>query len=224
MRDLTVVIPSKKLSNLVPCLKAVERNEDSIRMIVVDDGLDDGGFDLEAAFNQLDIVQGEKPFIFSRNCNLGIAAAGDDDVVLLNDDALLESPGGFSLLQREAEANPKFGIIGATTNVTGQWLQQRQKVGLRQVPHIAFVAVLIPRRTIDKIGLLDERYCIDYGCEDRDYCESVTRAGLYVGVHDDCFVDHASLRSTYRGDPRAPKSFKENQKLFDAKWGKSVVA
>ena len=35
-------------------------------------------------------LEGVKPFIFARNCNLGIRAAGSDDVVLLNDDALLE--------------------------------------------------------------------------------------------------------------------------------------
>ena len=72
-------------------------------------------------------------------------------------------------------------------------------------------------------GLLDERYCLDYGVEDRDYCEQVRAAGLKVGVHDGCYVDHGSLVSTFRGDPKTPKSFQQNLALFKAKWGLSEV-
>lgn len=142
-------------------------------------------------------------------------------MVLLNDDALLESAGGFREMQRAAAQNPEFGVIGAVTNVTGQPLQQPHGIGLREVPHIAFVCVFIPRRTIDQVGLLDERYCLDYGVEDLDYCEATRRTGLKVGVFDDCFVDHGSLASSFRGDPRATRSFARNKALFDAKWSVS---
>lgn len=220
MSGLSVIIPSRTLSNLVPCIQAVRSNEPDARIIVVDDGIENR----PAAGDGLMYVNGIKPFIFARNINIGIVQAGSDDVVLLNDDALLKTDAGFSLLQRSAEANPDYGIIGSTTNVTGQPLQQQKNIGLRPVPHFAFVCVLIPRRTIDRVGLLDERYAIDYGVEDRDYCEAVTRAGLKVGVHDHCFVDHGSLVSTFRGDPRTPKSFQKNWELFLQKWGRPVTA
>ena len=83
----------------------------------------------------------------------------------------------------------------------------------------AFICVLIPRRTIECVGLLDERYCIDYGVEDNDYCQMVKSAGLRCAVYDYCFVDHGSLRSTFRGDPYAYRSFAQNQRLFCEKWG-----
>lgn len=216
--NLSVVIPSRTLSNLVPCVAAVRKHEPDVRLIVVDDGLANRDIDGCTYLN------GIREFIFARNCNLGINAAGKDDVVLLNDDALLESPGGFTLMQEEAAERPELGVIGAVTNVTGQPLQQPRGVGLRVVPHIAFICVLIPRRTIDAVGLLDEQYCIDYGVEDRDYCEAVTRAGLKVAVHDRCYVDHGSLRSSFRGDPLTPRSFQENWKLFLKKWGSPVTA
>jgi GT2 family glycosyltransferase len=168
--------------------------------------------------------------------NIGIRAAGDSDVVLCNDDALLESPGGFQLLQDACVFDESIGVIGATTNITGQILQYRNSqmdghLPVRIVPHIAFVCVLIPYRTRNALslysngrgmtdGLLDERYCLDYGVEDADYCEQVTRAGLKVAVHDGCYVDHGSLTSTYRGDPRAAKSFAQNYRLLMEKWGK----
>jgi len=222
---------------LIPCLRAVIQHEPTADVVIVDDGID---FDYCAPqIEEINALKpkglwtfpGKKPFIYARNVNIGIvAASGDegddfidqskgDDVVLLNDDALLKSPGGFTALQYAAEEHPEFGVIGAVTNVTGQPLQFPKGIGLREVPHIAFVCVLIPRRTIDKIGLLDERYCLDYGVEDRDYCESVTRAGLKVGVHDGCFVDHGILTSSFRGGPHNQLSFQKNAGLFQQKWG-----
>jgi hypothetical protein len=145
-------------------------------------------------------------------------------VILLNDDALLQTPGGFRALQSLADDFPEFGVIGAVTNVTGQPLQMPQGGnGLREVPHIAFVCVYIPRRTIDRVGLLDERYSLDYGCEDLDYCEACRRAGLKVGVFEGCFVDHASLESSFRGHPWASRSFARNKELFDQKWATAAT-
>jgi GT2 family glycosyltransferase len=216
--NLTVVIPSKTASNLVPCVEAVRRHEPEARIVIVDDTPDQSLATVPDWMPAV-TVEGVKPFIYARNCNLGIRTAGPDDVILLNDDALLESAGGFRAMQRTAELQPEFGVIGAVTNVTGQPLQRPHGIGLREVPHIAFVCVLIPRRTLDRIGFLDERYCLDYGVEDLDYCETARRAGLKVGVFDPCYVDHGRLTSSFRGDPSTPRTFARNKALFDAKWG-----
>ena len=217
----SIVIPSKSVANLVPCIRAIREAEETARIIVVSDGLDWNAYWAETKMSAADpwIVAGVKPFVFARNVNIGIRAAGEDDLILLNDDALLKDRVGFSKLALAHQDNPGYGCIGAVTNLTGQPLQQPQGKGLREVPHIAFVCVFIPRTTINRIGLLDERYCLDYGVEDRDYCEAITRAGLKVGVLDTCFVDHGSLTSTYRGHPESPKSFAQNYELFKAKWG-----
>src|SRR5579885_1372821 len=220
MNRLSVVIPSKNLENLIPCIKAVRKHEPQVRIIWIDDLGDQRHEQAHefvasaAGLHNFWSLEGEKPFIFARNVNIGIKAAGDDDVVILNDDALLETPNGFSAMQTAAESHQQFGIIGAVTNVTGQPLQQPRNIGLREVPHFAFVCVLIPRRTIERIGALDERYCIDYGVEDLDYCESTRRAGLKCGVFDHCFVNHAQLVSTFRGQPHTPKTFEQNYRLF----------
>lgn len=225
MNELTVVIPSRDMWNLGPCVNAIRKNEISPWILIVDDT---PNFTLPVHYETWQPaykIGGLKPFIFSRNCNAAIRTADDDDVILLNDDALLESPSGFTAMQRETESHPEYGIIAATTNLTGQPLQWRgtgPNAGLREVPHCAFVCVLIPRRTIKQVGLLDERYCLDYGVEDRDYCEMVRAAGLKVGVYDFCYVDHSKLTSTYRGDPRAGKDFSQNKALFHQKWPEVV--
>jgi GT2 family glycosyltransferase len=213
-----VIIPSRTPRNLLSCLQAVGRQEPEAWRIVIDDGIGlnpTGGGQWDGAYEQ--VIPGVHPFIFSRAINQGIHAAGKYDVVLLNDDALLETPGGFSLLADTQRQNREFGLIGATTNVTGQPLQRPHGIGLREVDHLAFVCVFIPRTTIQQVGMLDQRYCLDYGVEDRDYCEAVRRAGLKVGVHDGCFVDHGSLTSSFRRNPKAPRPYAKNFALFQAK-------
>lgn len=219
MSAFSVIIPSRDPGNIVACVAALEKHEavDRPHIIVVDDGAKT--IETARALRGVTWATGIKPFIFSRNINIGIQLAGRHDVVLLNDDALLKTRLGFTTLSQACDANPKIGIIGATTNITGQPLQKPRGIGLRAVEHFAFVAVYIPRRTIDKVGMLDERYCLDYGVEDRDYCEAVRHAHLEVAVHDGCYVDHSQLMSSFRGGPTVPRSFAQNLQLFREKWG-----
>lgn len=233
MKRLSVIIPSKLASNLIPCARAVRTHEPDVRIIVVDDGLDDDSLyfaELDRLRSEgVEFIFGEKPFIFSRNCNAGFVLAGTDDIVILNDDAVLQTPGGFSRLQQAAADHPQFGIISSTTNVAGNPEQypQPHHVGLREAARsIAFVCVLVPRCTIDAIGLMDERFgglTADgrriYGYCDNDYSRRVRNAGLKVGIHDGCFVDHGSLQSTFRGDPRASGDTSASRELYLAKWG-----
>jgi GT2 family glycosyltransferase len=205
------------MSNLIPCTESVKAMDDC-EIIVAWDRSQGNYWTPPQSFYRVLPVDSE--FIYARNCNLGISAANNDsDIILLNDDALLCTPCGFRAMQSIADENPDFGIIGAVTNITGQPLQHPHGVGLREVPHFAFVCVFIPRRTLNIVGMLDERYRIDYGVEDRDYCQAVKHLGMKCGVFDHCFVDHRSLVSTYRGAPTASRSFVHNWNLFCKKWG-----
>lgn len=210
---MTVVILSKTASNLIPCVEAVRKNEPGSRIIVVDDGIE-GWSDTVDVFR----VAGVKPFIFARNANIGIAAC-DDDVMLLNDDALLTTYEGFTLMAQAQRDHPQYGIIGATCSNVGNQNQWPRGVGLRLEPRmVCFVCAYIPRSTIDKIGLLDEEF-IGYGFEDDSYCLRIRRAGLLIGIHDGCYCDHGSLKSTFRGDPKTPANLAQNEKIFRQKWG-----
>lgn len=220
MRSLSVVIPSKMVSNLIPCAEAVRQHEPNMRIILVNDGINPPDLQaVESRFRPFEWVHGFRPFIFARNVNAGIQAAEDDDVVVLNDDALLKTPYGFTLMQEVAEQQPEFGIIASTTNNVGNRNQFPRSVGLREDPRmVCFVCVLIPRRTIEVVGLLDERF-IHYGMDDDDYSLRVRQAGLKIGIHDGCYVDHASLNSSYRGPAGAGGNYLPNLEIFKQKWG-----
>lgn len=225
----SVVIPSKNFANLSRCVEALHRNSSAGRIIVVDDGIAETGYDASspeywkgACLDGATILPGIKPFVYARNVNIGIRAAGQDDVVLLNDDALLRNAQGFPDLAKFAEKHPEVGCVAPATNVTGQplqWPSNRTPEGFRYVDTVPYVCVYIPRRVLDQVGLLDERYCLDYGVEDLDHTEAMKRAGLKIAVLYNVFVDHGSLISSFRGDPRQPKSFQQNYALFKQKWG-----
>jgi GT2 family glycosyltransferase len=229
--NYSVIIPSKTLSNLTACVAAIREHEPELephQIVVVDDEIEAGsnqplGIAKFCLANNYSWVRGFKPFVYSRNINLGIAFSTRDVVpdgyVLLNDDALLQSPRGFSIMAQAASDHPEYGIIGATTNCVGNPNQYRKGVGLRDEPRmVCFVCVYIPHPTIERVGLLDERY-VGYGMDDDDYSFEVRKAGLKIGVHDGCFVDHLSLKSSYRGDPQTPADFNPNLRRFINKWG-----
>lgn len=211
MLNLSIIIPSKNAYNLTECVAAILAAGETGRIVAVDDGL-------ESFPSCCQYVDGQKPFVYARNCNIGINAVGDDDVVLLNDDALLKSPMGFTAMQQAAEAYPEYGLIGCVTNNAGNLNQLPKGVGLRPEPRmVCFIAVLIPRRTIEAVGLLDERF-IGYGFDDDDYCKRVRDAGLKIGIHDGCFVDHKHLKSTFRGQATSAGDLRQNAEIYKRKW------
>jgi GT2 family glycosyltransferase len=226
----SIIIPSRNIENLTACVAAIRKAGETARVIVVWD--DPTGGRLAAPFNcswePSAIIEGVQPFCFARAVNQGIRAAWRDDVILLNDDALLETCRGFSLMLECMDVRNGYGLLACSTNVTGYPAQQRRPAdyqrALRELPTVAFVAVEIPRHTINTVGLLDERFGGPgvYGGEDVDYCIRVREAGLKVGVSDFCFVDHATLPSTFRAaHPRnsAPGDITESNRLGREKWG-----
>lgn len=216
--SFSVVIPSRTTTNLVACVEACRRHEPGCGIVAVDDGLDVAAM-LARSWEPFSIVPGGKPFVFARNCNLGIAAAGGEDVILLNDDATLMTPGGFTALSQCAGEHPEYGVISAVTNCAGNPRQFPRNQGLRpEHDTVAFVCVYIPRHAFEKIGPLDERF-VAYGWEDNDYCKRSRLAGLRVGIFDGCFVDHRSLKSTFRGSPNRAGDIEPGRRIFREKWG-----
>lgn len=222
----SVVIPSRNIHNLKVCVRAIRECGETCQIIVVWDGplcdlVDDDNW-----------VMGEKPFIFARNCNIGIRAAGNDDVVLLNDDALLRTDRGFEKLAAECDG---FGAMcpGFTCGSVGTpnlvWRDRKEPVEEKVM--LVFACVYIPRSTIDRVGLLDERFGVNaggdgargYGLEDDDYSLRIRQAGMKLGVYDGVLVDHlpqsTGLKSTFRHDPEHPHDVRAHEELFTAKHG-----
>ena len=213
----SIVIPSKTSENLEACVSALSAAGEAARVIVIDNGL-------SRRPEGCEYIDYEGPFIFSKAINIGIRAAGDDDVVLLNDDGLLKSPNGIARMAAAMASRPHVGLCAAACDTVGnpnqfQRAENVDKDAMRgEERMVCFVCVYVPRTTIDTVGLLDERF-VDYGLDDDDYSFRVRAAGLKIGIFDGCYVDHASLKSTYRGDALAGGDFTANMRRFIEKWG-----
>lgn len=210
--NYSIIIPSKNAENLRACVAAIRINSPGARVNVIDDGL-------KAVPQGCEAIQGIKPFVFSRNMNLGINAAGVDDVVLLNDDAV-QSVGDFGQLVVKARQNPNIGVLSCAIDGSMQPEQRRiTNNTVRLVKHhmVSFVAVCIRREVLQTIGLLDERFT-DYGYDDDDYCQRALNAGYQLGVYDGCVVRHGDAgKSTYRSNKAL--SLEPNRRRFIEKWG-----
>lgn len=221
MNGFTVIIPSARAENLVPCVHAVQKHDPTARIIVVDDGARETA---ESQTQNVQWIEGIKPFVFARNVNLGIAASAGQPVILLNDDAVLMTPRGFSALVEEG-LREKIGILSAavigTVGNPRQHPKRSSGGGIRiEVSSLAFICSMIPPETVRKIGLLDERF-VGYGGDDRDYCQRAKLARLKLGIFDGCIVDHNTLlRPTFRSDRTSFSKLEQiGRRIYSEKWG-----
>ena len=161
------------------------------------------------------------PFVFARNANIGLRACFDDHpyAILLNDDALLETPNGFRQLVDDSQG---YGLISAAIRGgVGNVNQLTRSNGPRiriEPRHLCFIAVCIPRSTWNVVGELDERF-VDYGYEDNDYSLRVRQAGMTLAVSENCVVEHGlTLPHTFKRD------IQPNYQRFMDKWGPQALS
>ena len=208
----TVIIPSAKAANVAACVAAIRRNQPDCDVICVADGIPQTERDCAPGVRWVD---GVAPFCFSRNVNLGIRAAGEADVILMNDDARLETPGGFDRL---AAASRAYGIVSPV--IRGRCCNPRQtepaKSCVSEPSFLSFICAYISRDTIERVGHLDERF-FPGNWEDNDYCKRTTMAGIALGICGLCTVEHRE--ETTFGNPSAYQAIlAANQKRFVEKW------
>lgn len=218
----SIVILSARPQNLRRCLSSIIENEPELprhRIIVVDDG---ARAECQAEFPGITWVPGEKPFVFSRNANLGIRKAGGD-VLLLNDDTRLITKYGFTSQSYAVRAAEHIGVCSSA--IRGVVGNPRQQVGIvaagfRVEPSmLAFISVYITKETLKKIGFLDERF-VGYGFEDNDYCLRSSKAGLKLMIYDGCVVEHGGQAgsSTFRTKINISELMEQNRRLYKEKW------
>jgi len=212
MPEFSVIIPSRSRPNIEVSIGRLREYEGGIDIIVVDDGIEDRP-QLGCRY-----VDGIKPFVFSRNINVGVRAAPEgNDIVLMNDDAILETPYGLSSISRLSFETGRNAIISPAIDFVGNPNQRFRGVGVRSEPRmLCFVCVYIPRRVWNLVGEMDERF-VGYGCDDDDYCLRARQLGVELWVYDRVKVNHSMLRSEFRG--RGAGDFRENLLRFKDKWG-----
>ena len=167
---------------------------------------------------------------FAAANNLGIKYAllckDCDSVFLLNNDTILEQDALEKLINAKKEKNDGalYGCRimyydepqkiwysgGSFSKITGKSRHNTvlNSNSIYRTQFITFCAVLIPKSTIEKIGLMDESYFMY--CEDLDYCYKVLNQRLNLYVVPNAVIYHKIGASS---------DSKNKISLFVLKWG-----
>jgi GT2 family glycosyltransferase len=216
-RRWVVVIPSNNAERLRRCVASIidKHAIAPTRIIVVDDGAKKDWTDTDP---KVVFVDGIKPFIYSRNANIGITAAGDNDVVLLGDDVVVKTPLAFDILC-ETSSRARVGAVSAAIDgPVGNTLQRRHTTNTVRESgvQLCFVCVYLPRSALQIVGPLDEQFD-GYGFDDTDWCWRAQDKRLRLLIDDRVVVLHDE-KGAYRSLPDYNERSARNLELARKKW------
>lgn len=205
--DLSIIIVSFNTKDLLGrCLESLlMTSAKETEIIVVDNASTDGSVEfVEKRYKDIKILRNKENLGFAKANNQGLRQAKGKYCLLLNSDTEVK-PDALSNLVEFAENNPQAGIVGAKLlnpdasiqpsiyhlptlwrAIKEFWLGKKgeyEKYALTgtdrvKVEALTGAAMIIPRKTIEKVGLLDERYFMYF--EDLDFCRRVKNAGYKV--------------------------------------------
>ena len=227
------------------CLESVLKVSDypgDIELIVVDNASQDETAsrltDWTARESRMKVILNSENLGFAAGNNVGIQSASGDFVVLLNNDTVV-TRGWLLGLLRHFQADGQLGILGPVTNnigneakvnVTYETLELMPDAARRytsmhmgklfSIKTVAFFCVMLPKRVMDAVGLLDERFGRGF-FEDDDYCRRIEQLGYRIACAEDVFVHHHLSASfdKLKFDERQ-RLFEENKCYYESKWGR----
>jgi len=237
-----IVVTYNNLELTRTCLDSLEQFTDYERMeiIVIDNASTDGTPDYLTAWQSTrphcKIVLNKDNRGFSAANNQGLRLAQGEYFVLLNNDTEV-TPGWLRTLMNHLRLDDTLGIVGPVTDNIGNEArikinhknseQMREKARAYTLRHIgetfpmmtlAFFCVMMPRRTYEKVGPLDEGYGLGF-FEDDDYCRRIEQAGLRIECAEDVFIHHHLAASFSKLGQGRQELLEKNRKIYEAKWG-----
>lgn len=194
----------------IKCLNSLQKLDyPSFRVVVVDNGsINNSLTQIRAAFPNIAIIEAGRNLGFAGGCNLGIKHALRKEALyvwLLNNDTEVD-PQALRTLIETAEADPEIGAVGsAIYSMTEPEQLQAWGGGYvnfllgrsrhftapavnERLHFITAASLLIPRRVIESLGLLDEGFFMYW--EDADYCFRLRRAGWRLAVAGKSKIRH----------------------------------
>ena len=212
--DTSIIIPTHNNWDCVKnCIDAIVKNTNSYEIIFV---LDHSVKFQEKLKIYGEVILTERPFIFAHRVNLGIEAAVGKYICILNDDTLPYKNWLEEMILSSEQLGPT--LVGAKTQHGGCSNPNAYSGDFvwETVNTLNMFAVLIPRRVLDVVGLLDERFAY-YGGEDDDYCLRAMRHGFWPVISKG-FVEHVGglgcKDEGYKLLPKTDQVFKEKWNVY----------
>lgn len=219
-----IILNWNRADDTLACLASLQASAYArLRVLVVDQASHDGSpARIRAAFPDVDVLELPANVGFAAGMNAGMRHAltqGATHLLLLNNDTVVDAGMVAALV---AALGPGVGMTGPAIYYHAApsqlWSQGGDLHPLllemsgdhgrawplpdRPTPRgfLSGCALLIPRRTVERVGLWDERFFMYY--EDLDYCLRVQRAGLALVLVPAAVLWHKVATSS--GGPSSP--------------------
>lgn len=174
------------------------------------------------------LIRNNENLGFIKAVNKGISESNSEYICVMNNDTLA-AEGWLNEIIEVLKSNPVIGIVNPASNNfgifpaknetldefaeklktnAGKWIELNSCIGF---------CMVFKRELINKIGLFDEIYGMG-NFEDTDYSRKAQKLGLKCVMAKASYVWHAQ-NSSFRLLKRFDKSFKENRKVFESRWG-----
>lgn len=238
-RVIVIILQWNNYNDSIECLNTLSKvNYPNFTVIVVDNGsINDAVTRIKTQFPHIQIIETGENLGFEGGNNIGIQYAleqGADYVLLLNNDTVVDS-NFLAELVRTAESDQQIGIVapkiyffdapdiiqyaGGKLSLwrgNGYSLREGEKdPGLRGTIEATFItgcAMLIRRKVIEQVGLLDENYFLVV--QDVDYSYRALQAGWKLAVCLDAKIWHKVSRATGQDSPLNRYYFTRNRLYF----------
>ncbi len=230
LEKISIIIPSYNTSDQT--VKLIRQVATSIfptnkNIIIIENGsIDESKESIKLLAEELSVNM----FIIDNSINLGFTKAINQGIKLseklgckyhcfLNTDIDIKNENLFvnmiQVLQMDSEYGciiPHDAVIGANLDKRVKWINNNIAV----VDEGMWYCVMIPQTTIDRIGILDERFFLH--SSDSDYQMRITRAGMKVAaLRNSNDINHTSFMST-RKLPNKNQIIKNDRLLLRQKY------
>jgi GT2 family glycosyltransferase len=201
-------------------IESVYRHTDApFHLYVIDNASTDETADLDKIFTRnITVVHNRKNLNWCGGINQGLQLGANPNVVFMNNEVEV-SRGWLENLLAFLDTHPRIGAVGPLNSdandahnidrVRGTVVPQIpgfltddlhemnkilkyhfDRAGITTESILALFCVALKRRTVNEVGLLDERYRA--GKSDKDYCRRLRKAGYVLGLSLDTYVIHHS--------------------------------
>ncbi|WP_141505952.1 glycosyltransferase [Paenibacillus luteus] len=240
-RDMTsiILVTYNQLDYTKQCVESIQRHtqQGSYELIIVDNGSTDETVQWAKSQPGIHVIANDYNAGFPKGCNIGIAAASGEQLMLLNNDTVV-TPGWLDGLKRGLLSDECIGAVGPVTNSAAYWtaipvtyktIEEMElfasakhafpdrSLWEERVKLVGF-CLLIRREAWERVGPLDETFGIG-NFEDDDYSIRLRLAGYKLLLCGDTFIHHYGSM-TFSSEPEQfREAFRRNGEIFRAKWG-----
>jgi GT2 family glycosyltransferase len=218
-----VVLNYRGLADTIACAESLAALDVPARLIVVDNGSDDGSVEKLAGLAGVELIANGRNLGFAAGNNVAIErllADGHEFVWVLNNDTVVEPPTLRELLD-VADRDPGVGAVGAVIYASGapervltfgggslrRWSGRTRDARRAddRVDYLTGASMLLRSAALREVGVFDPRYFFTW--EDVDLSTRLVSAGWRLAVAERARVWH---RWGGTLEPLAPRRFAEH--------------